>query len=106
MELFSSVVAGNSATGAAGPALPVPEQIGRLWFDMAGTPFPYQIPALTAAFGSERLLYGSDYCWTPAPGATAQVKSIDAAPHPDGDTWRALTTRNAQRLFPRLNEIS
>jgi predicted TIM-barrel fold metal-dependent hydrolase len=106
MELFRGVVAGDSATGVTDPVLPVPEQIGRQRFDMAGTPFPYQIPALTAAFGSERLLYGSDYCWTPAPGTTAQVNSIDAAPQPDGDTWRALTTRNAQRLFPRLNEIS
>jgi predicted TIM-barrel fold metal-dependent hydrolase len=106
MELFRGVVAGDSATGATDPVLPVPEQIGRLWFDMAGTPFPYQIPALTTAFGSQRLLYGSDYCWTPDPGTTAQVHSVDAAPQPDGDTWRALTTRNAQRLFPRLNEIS
>jgi hypothetical protein len=41
-----------------------------------------------------------------ATGTTAQVNSTDAAPQPDGNTWRALTTRNAQRLFPRLNEIS
>jgi hypothetical protein len=61
---------------------------------------------LTAAFGSERLLYGSDYCWTPAAGVTAQVGSIDAARQPGSDTWRALTTRNAQRLFPRLNHLT
>lgn len=97
MELFRTVFA------KGGTALdPVPEQIGRLWFDMAGTPFPHQIPALTAAFGSERLLYGSDYCWTPAPGVDAQIASIGAAPQPPGDTWHALTTRNAHRLFPRL----
>jgi predicted TIM-barrel fold metal-dependent hydrolase len=105
MELFRSVIAADGTAGATDPAVPVPEQIGRLWFDLAGTPFPHQIPALTSAFGSERLLYGSDYCWTPAPGTTAQVDSIDAAPQPDGDTWRALTTRNAQRLFPRLNHL-
>ena len=102
MELFRNVVAAGSTTGATDPVLPVAEQVGRLWFDMAGTPFPYQIPALIAAFGCERLVYGSDYCWTPAPGTTAQVDSIDAAAQPDGDTWRALTTRNAHRLFPRL----
>jgi len=61
MELFRSVVPVDGTTGAVGPAVPVPDQ-GRLWFDMAGTPFPYQIPALTTAFGRERLLYGSDYC--------------------------------------------
>lgn len=79
----------------------VPEQIARLWFDMAGTPFPRQVPALIAAFGAERLLYGSDYCWTPAAGVTDQVAALDAADQPSGDTWRALTTRNAGRLLAR-----
>jgi predicted TIM-barrel fold metal-dependent hydrolase len=105
MELFRSVSA-DSTTNATDPVSPIPEQIGRLWFDMAGTPFPYQIPALTTAFGSERLLYGSDYCFTPAAGTTAQVDSVDAAPQPHGYTWRALTTRNAQRLFPRLDDLT
>ena len=63
MELFRTVFAGGS------PADPtVPEQVARLWFDIAGTPFPNQVPALVNAFGSEKILYGSDYCWTPAHG--------------------------------------
>jgi hypothetical protein len=37
----------------------------RLLVRHAGTPFPHQVPAAVAAFGTERLLYGSDYCWTP-----------------------------------------
>jgi predicted TIM-barrel fold metal-dependent hydrolase len=106
MELFRNVFAGAMSTpGAVDEVGPVSEQVGRLWFDMAGTPFPYQVPALVSAFGSERLLYGSDYCWTPEAGAGAQVASLDAAAQPDGDTWRALTTRNAQRLFPRLRRM-
>lgn len=66
MELFRSVF-GSAAD--SDPGDPIPGQVARLWFDMAGTPFPYQVPALVAAFGSDRLLYGSDYCWTrpPAP---------------------------------------
>lgn len=76
------------------------EQLGRLWYDMAGTPFPRQIPALEAAFGTERLLYGSDHCWTPSEGVLAQIKSVDSAVQPtDAGTWRDLTTRNAHRLF-------
>ncbi|WP_326673820.1 amidohydrolase family protein [Streptomyces sp. NBC_01257] len=76
------------------------KELGRVWYDMAGTPFPRQIPALDAAFGTQRLLYGSDYCWTPAEGALAQVASVDAAAQPSAtDTWRDLTTRNARRLF-------
>ncbi len=52
--------------------------------------------------GSERLLYGSDYCWTPAGGTAAQIASLDSADQPEGDTWRALTSRNAARLLPAL----
>lgn len=100
MELFRTVFAG--ANPGFDPHAPsVPDQLRDLWFDMAGIPFPNQIPALAKAFGTQRLLYGSDYCWTPAPGALAQIASIDAAEQPPADTWRALTTRNAARLLPR-----
>jgi 6-methylsalicylate decarboxylase len=68
---------------------------------MAGTPFPRQIRALVEAFGSGRLLYGSDYCWTPPSGTSVQIASIDAADQPAGTTWRALTTANASRLFSK-----
>ncbi|MEU6841644.1 amidohydrolase family protein [Streptomyces sp. NPDC046716] len=98
MELFRALLSadtdGRSADGSA------VEQLSRLWYDMAGTPFPRQVPALRAAFGTERLLYGSDYCWTPAASVVEQVASVDAAEQPaDGGTWRDLTTRNAHRLF-------
>lgn len=97
MELFHGML------GSSEPDLsPVPEQVSRLWFDMAGTPFPQQIPALESAFGTQRLLYGSDYCWTPPAAVDAQLASIDAASQPEGATWRELTTRNCARLFPRL----
>ncbi|MFJ9082454.1 amidohydrolase family protein [Streptomyces sp. NPDC102384] len=95
IDLFSTVFGGSDKVAPS--AL---DQLGRLWYDMAGTPFPRQIPALDAAFGTERLLYGSDYCWTPAAGALAQVQSVDSAAQPSAtDTWRDLTTRNAHRLF-------
>ena len=44
------------------------EQVARLWFDIAGTPFPNDVPALVKAFGADRVLYGSDLCWTPGRG--------------------------------------
>ena len=94
MELFRTLLLGDEATGPA-----VPQQLARLWFDIAGTPFPQQVPALAAVFGTDRLLYGSDYCWTPAAGVAAQLAGIHTAPPPKGDTWPALTTRNAQRLL-------
>ncbi|WTW99351.1 amidohydrolase [Streptomycetaceae bacterium NBC_01309] len=97
IELFRVGFGGDPS----GPG--VPEQLRRVWFDLAGTPFPHQVPALVKAFGSEKVLYGSDFCWTPAPAAAAQADSLATAEQPDGDTWRALTTRNARRLFPRFS---
>lgn len=87
MELFRTVFTGEDDPDGA-----VPHQLRRLWFDIAGTPFPHQVPAAVAAFGTGRLLYGSDYCWTPAHGVDAQLASIDQARQPANDTWRALTT--------------
>ncbi|POX64417.1 amidohydrolase [Streptomyces sp. Ru62] len=97
MELFRTVFGFGDQDGPT-----VQEQLRGLWFDMAGSPFPHQIPVLTTTFGHDRLLYGSDYCWTPAAGAVAQIASVDAAEQPAGGTWRALTTRNAARLLPDL----
>ncbi|HEX8080535.1 MAG TPA: amidohydrolase family protein [Jatrophihabitans sp.] len=101
IQLFGEMLPGGVAGGLAG-GRPVSEQLGKLWYDIAGTPFPNAAEALVRAFGCERVLYGSDYCWTPGPGVLSQVASVDAAPQPDGDTWRRLTTRNAERLIPRL----
>lgn len=79
---------------------PVPEQLQTLWFDTAGTPFPHQVPILERTLGVERLVYGSDFCWTPAPAVHAQVASLDVAPPAaDGRSWRELTTTNARRLL-------
>ncbi|WP_045877766.1 amidohydrolase family protein [Pseudofrankia sp. DC12] len=78
-------------------------QLRRLYYDTAGTPFPRQIPALLGLADPERLLYGSDYCWTPAPAAQAHAASFDAAEAPvKGASWRSLTTANAHRLLPKL----
>jgi predicted TIM-barrel fold metal-dependent hydrolase len=96
IQLFRDMLMGAEA----GP--PVSAQLGELWYDIAGTPFPAAVPALVRAFGDRRVLYGGDYCWTPADGVLAQVASIDAAPPPAGADWRTLTTRNAERLLPQL----
>ena len=68
---------------------------------MAGTPFPHQVPAPANAFGTERILYGSDYCWTSAPAVARQIATVDTAPA-NGTTWRATTAANGARLLPGL----
>ncbi|MFF8596909.1 amidohydrolase family protein [Streptomyces sp. NPDC015220] len=78
-------------------------QLRRLHYDLAGPAFPRQVPALLSLADPGRLLYGSDYCWTPAAAAEAHAASFDtAAPPVDGTTWRSLTTSNARTLLPRL----
>ncbi|MFD7698896.1 amidohydrolase family protein [Streptomyces caelestis] len=86
---------GTEAPGAV-------EQLRRLHYDLAGPALPRQLPALLNLVGGDRLLYGSDHCWTPAAGVEAHVAGLDAAPAPDGATgWRELTTANARRILPR-----
>lgn len=76
--------------------------VGRPLVRLGGNPFPHQAPALAAAFGTGRLLYGSDSCWTPDFVVEAHLRSLDTAPPPSGAaTWRALTTYNARRLLHR-----
>ncbi|WP_328980097.1 amidohydrolase family protein [Streptomyces canus] len=83
------------------PAQDAVQQLRGLYYDMAGTAFPRQVPALLKLVDPDRVLFGSDYCWTPSPLADAHIAAIDAAESPvDGTTWRSLTTANAQRLFP------
>lgn len=94
IELF------RTAFGDGGGGASVPDQLRSLWFDTAGTPFPHQVPALERTVGVERLVYGSDSCWTPAAAVRAQVASLDTAPPAaDGRGWRELTTANARRLL-------
>jgi predicted TIM-barrel fold metal-dependent hydrolase len=85
--------------GAAAPdELPaVADQLSELWYDLAGTPVPHQLPALEAVAGTSHLLYGSDYCFTPGEAVTQQIAALDASP--DAAGWRARTTANAARLL-------
>jgi predicted TIM-barrel fold metal-dependent hydrolase len=79
------------------------ERLRRLHYDIAGPAFPRQVPALLGLADPGRLLFGSDYCWTPPPVAATHIAAVDtAAPPVDGVSWRSLTTANARRLFPRL----
>ncbi|MER6188106.1 amidohydrolase family protein [Streptomyces sp. NPDC001652] len=79
-------------------------QLRRMYYDTAGfSPLTRQVPALLNLVDPERLLYGSDYCRTPAPVAEIHAAAFADAPPPgDGTTWQSLITTNAHRLLPRL----
>lgn len=77
------------------PAPDLREVLGRLHYDLAGDPFPRLIPSLLTLVPRERILYGTDYCWTPAPGVARRLQIIEA----DSPDWVISTTAAAQTLL-------
>jgi 6-methylsalicylate decarboxylase len=90
--------------GSAGMIPNTPGGFGwdSLWFDLAGAPVPDQIAAITKRFGTDHLLYGSDYCFTPPVAVDALAGKLDTD-WPTGDPawWRRLTAENTRALFGR-----
>ena len=70
--------------------------LASLWYDTAGSPLPHQLPLLADLVGPTRIVYGSDYCFTPAAEVVAQVRALTTAQRVD---WATLTSRNAGRLL-------
>ena len=79
-----------------------PEQVQRtlerVWFDLAGTPTPVQANLVVGRWGADRLVYGSDYCFTPAPVVEAQLRALDDVGIDGVENWRQTTTSNAAVL--------
>jgi predicted TIM-barrel fold metal-dependent hydrolase len=76
------------------------DQVKRLWFDSAGSPFPVQIPALLRHTTPDRLVYGSDFCFTPSIGVLLQMNSISSAgTSPLGTAWLDTLTANGRKLL-------
>ncbi|MEU6829906.1 amidohydrolase family protein [Nocardia beijingensis] len=72
----------------------------KFWYDTAGTPLPRQIPALTSLAGAQRIVYGSDFCFTPPEAVNDQVAALRRAGGVGGvDDWAALTSANAKQLL-------
>jgi len=93
IELFRSLLPGSHGRPAS--SLTTRQQLQRFWYDLAGTPFPAAAGALIDVVGSDQVLYGSDYCWTPAMVAAHQVMLMEQ----ESADWRMLTAANATRLL-------
>jgi 6-methylsalicylate decarboxylase len=74
-------------------------QLRGFWYDLAGYPVPTQAAVLRASVGNERILYGSDYCWTPEFAVGKQIAALQADP---GVDWRRVTSHNARQLLPHV----
>ncbi|MGC5258268.1 amidohydrolase family protein [Gordonia sp. DT218] len=75
-----------------------------LWFDLAGAPIPDQLGAFTRRFGTDHLLYGSDYCFTPAFAVDLLAKQLDDNWPDADDPWRTRVADNAVTLLRRTPE--
>ena len=78
----------------------------RFYFDLAGVPFPDQIHGLLRLVDSSRLLYGSDYPYTPAAlaGSLAQRMDSGLEAHFGSETAQAILLENARTMLgePRV----
>lgn len=73
----------------------------RFHFDLAGVPWPDMIHPILRIAGPERLVYGSDYCWTTPELVMNLIKTMDEGAK---DLWTEETTRavysgNAKKLL-------
>lgn len=73
----------------------------RFHFDLAGLPWPDMIHALLRIVGPDRLVYGSDYCWTPSPLVKTLIEKMDegAAEMWTVDTIKEVYAGNAKKLL-------
>lgn len=101
---FSSMVPG-AGDGISGERIKELLQT-RFYFDLAGVPFPDQIHGLLRLVDSSRLLYGSDYPYTPAALAESLAKRVD-----DGlqslfgsERTKQILLDNAQDLLGETSE--
>lgn len=78
----------------------VGQALGELWWDLAGTPTATHLGALLDRGARDRLVYGSDFCFTPEHAVLGQVALLDRAwPAADAEPWREAVAANAARLL-------
>jgi predicted TIM-barrel fold metal-dependent hydrolase len=105
LPVLADRINGMAGLVGSGNAPAAVDQLRRLYYDTAGTAFPRQIPALLGLVDPDRLLYGSDYLWTPDRLVELHSAEFADTPSPvDGLSWQELTTANAHRVLPRLAE--
>lgn len=73
----------------------------RLHYDLAGVPLPRSLAALLELVATDRLVYGSDYPFTPGGMVRTLAEAIAATPLLDG-ALEAAIRGNAEALFPRF----
>jgi predicted TIM-barrel fold metal-dependent hydrolase len=82
----------------------MPKALGGLYYDLAGMPLPVALDALLKVAGTDRLLYGSDFPFTPKEVVAAMATNLRAAPALRDARLAAVPGSAAATLFPRLSD--
>ncbi|MXP21706.1 amidohydrolase family protein [Gordonia sp. HNM0687] len=82
-------------------ATDVRDALGSLWWDLAGSPDEVAFGALAPHADRGRVVYGSDFCFTPEFAVRAQQDTLDRSWHTfcDSGSWRQVTGANAAELM-------
>ena len=96
---FSSIVLGGDA--ALDSSMVKDMLKSRFYFDLAGFPFPDQIHGLLRLADTSRLLYGSDFPYTPASALTGVGQRMDDELNKlfGADVVQEIYSGNAKRLL-------
>lgn len=78
--------------------------IKRFYFDTALSPSPYAMAALNELVGPQRILFGSDFPFAPAPISSMQVQSLEEIPFFDDTAKYKIQRGNAITLFPQYRQ--
>jgi predicted TIM-barrel fold metal-dependent hydrolase len=74
----------------------------RFYYDLAGQPTPRLLPALLTIADEDRLLYGSDWPFTPRPLVTRLAEALRDTPLISATARRKLARENPLALFKRF----
>ena len=98
------VVAHRAAVISAttGPMVDVPGALATLYYDVAGLPLPVALDALVKVVSSDRLLYGSNFPFTPAPAVTALAHALGGEPAASSADFTLAPGSAGASLSPRL----
>ncbi|MFD5199223.1 amidohydrolase family protein [Streptomyces sp. NPDC058375] len=77
----------------------VQELLGDCYFDLAGNIGPEHLAALSSVAQPDKILFGSDYCWTRAEPTRLRLEFVDELLEASLPNWRATTSNNARKLF-------
>ncbi|HZZ10990.1 MAG TPA: amidohydrolase family protein [Paraburkholderia sp.] len=79
------------------------ELLRGLYYDLAGFPLPRQLAPLLEIADPKRVLYGSDYPFTPEALVTALTAQLDESPQIAASLRLDFMRNNALGLFPRFS---